>query len=69
MSIVGFTPSQTARLIATQCDDIEKLDCMIQDINNHRRNKREEIKEYDADFAYRTFLVEEVQGCEVLLRL
>ena len=49
MAMVGFTPSQTARLIAAQCGGIAKLDCMIQDINNHRRDKREEIKEYDVD--------------------
>ena len=55
MSTVGFTSSQSARLIATQCDGLEKLDCIIQDINNLRRDKREDIKEYDADLLFEHF--------------
>ena len=42
-------------MIAAQCGGLDKLDCIIQDINNLRCDKREDIEEYDVDLLIEHF--------------
>lgn len=52
---IGFSTSQISRVITSQSGGYNKCDALMLDIKNFRRDKREDIKNYDAEMVLEYF--------------